>query len=361
MGPTRQAVAARRRGPRLCQQRRLPTGKVSRLGVRAFRLAVYASRRRSPAALQDSLPAAGRLYRMGLDTHRAAMKAVLSAISSQFRRFEESENGFERKSSGGLNRLSVWTSAVSLATMRVSSHSSRQGDGDVIIPPARPSVRLFRCLRFHPGQTVRPPLALTAFGEPPGQGPGAAPSPPGSEPRASMSFRRFYNVLCRRTPRPAAAGLFCHTVKPLMLRFSGGQLVFAIDDTPTNRYGPFIQGAGIHHNPTPGPAGEKFLYGHLCHARLVGPPSPLRRPGPAFAGPALRPCQGCRRLEHRTPRVPLALPHQAGTGGRAGPLAAVLAGPNDQVDLLVVDGGYAKRPFLRAFAGTRPDPVRPAA
>ena len=72
--PTRQAVAARRRGPRLCQQRRLPTGKVSRLDVRAFRLAVYASRRRSPAAVQDSLPAAGRLYRMGLDTHRAAMK-----------------------------------------------------------------------------------------------------------------------------------------------------------------------------------------------------------------------------------------------------------------------------------------------
>ncbi len=28
--------------------------------------------------------------------------SVLSAISSQFRRFEESENGFERKSSGGL-------------------------------------------------------------------------------------------------------------------------------------------------------------------------------------------------------------------------------------------------------------------
>src|SRR5450755_1005991 len=96
---------------------------------------------------------------------------VLSAISSQFRRLEESENGVERKSSGGMNRPSVWTIAVSLATMRVSTHSSRQGDGDVIIPPARLSVRLFRRLRFHPGQTLRPPLALAASGDPPGQGP----------------------------------------------------------------------------------------------------------------------------------------------------------------------------------------------
>ena len=39
--------------------------------------------------------------------------------------------------------------------------------------------------------------------------------------------------------------------------------LFAIDDTPTKRYGPKVQGAGIHHNPTPGPADAKFLYGHL--------------------------------------------------------------------------------------------------
>ena len=24
-----------------------------------------------------------------------------------------------------------------------------------------------------------------------------------------------------------------------------------------------MQGAGIHHNPTPGPAGQQFLYGHV--------------------------------------------------------------------------------------------------
>src|SRR5204862_4458082 len=36
-----------------------------------------------------------------------------------------------------------------------------------------------------------------------------------------------------------------------------GRLLFAIDDTPSKRYGPKVEGAGIHHNPTPGPAGSK--------------------------------------------------------------------------------------------------------
>jgi hypothetical protein len=43
----------------------------------------------------------------------------------------------------------------------------------------------------------------------------------------------------------------------------GERLLFALDDTPTQRYGPQVEGAGIHHNPTPGPADQKFLYGHV--------------------------------------------------------------------------------------------------
>lgn len=43
----------------------------------------------------------------------------------------------------------------------------------------------------------------------------------------------------------------------------GERLVFAIDDTPTERYGPCVEGAGIHHNPTPGPAQQKYVYGHV--------------------------------------------------------------------------------------------------
>ena len=44
---------------------------------------------------------------------------------------------------------------------------------------------------------------------------------------------------------------------------SGDRVMFAVDDSPTKRYGPKVQGAGIHRNPTPGPADQKFLYGHI--------------------------------------------------------------------------------------------------
>src|SRR5205809_1642208 len=40
------------------------------------------------------------------------------------------------------------------------------------------------------------------------------------------------------------------------------RLAVGLDDTPTPRWRPCVQGAGIHRNPTPGPAGEKYVYGH---------------------------------------------------------------------------------------------------
>ena len=62
----------------------------------------------------------------------------------------------------------------------------------------------------------------------------------------------------------------------LLPRLGAGRsrLLFGLDDTPTKRYGPCVQGAGIHHNPTPGPAGQKFVYGHVwvTLARLVRHP-----------------------------------------------------------------------------------------
>jgi hypothetical protein len=41
------------------------------------------------------------------------------------------------------------------------------------------------------------------------------------------------------------------------------RVLVAIDDSPTKRYGPRVQGAGIHHDPTRGPAGHPFCYGHI--------------------------------------------------------------------------------------------------
>jgi len=37
------------------------------------------------------------------------------------------------------------------------------------------------------------------------------------------------------------------------------RLLAVIDDTPTKRYGPKVEGADIHRNPSPGPADQKYL------------------------------------------------------------------------------------------------------
>lgn len=40
------------------------------------------------------------------------------------------------------------------------------------------------------------------------------------------------------------------------------RILLAIDDSPTSRYGKHVEGAGVHHHPTPGPADGEWLYGH---------------------------------------------------------------------------------------------------
>ncbi|MDG3008279.1 transposase [Paludisphaera sp. Pla2] len=50
-------------------------------------------------------------------------------------------------------------------------------------------------------------------------------------------------------------------VAPLVA--ADGRLTLALDDAPTRPYGPHVQGAGIHHNPAPGPAGSPHVYVHV--------------------------------------------------------------------------------------------------
>jgi DDE superfamily endonuclease len=58
-----------------------------------------------------------------------------------------------------------------------------------------------------------------------------------------------------------ARRLLIEVVRPLLK--GAERLTLALDDTPTKRYGPHVQGAGVHHNPTPGPAGSPYVYGHV--------------------------------------------------------------------------------------------------
>jgi len=163
-------------------------------------------------------------------------------------------------------------------------------------------------------------------------------------------FRRYYNVLWAVGRRCAcvAARVFCVVLKPLILRSSGDHLVFAIDDTPTKHYGPCIQGAGVHHNPTPGPAGEKFLYGHVWVTLAWLGKHPLWH---VLALPL-------RALLYIRARDVVALnkeyPEYHWPFRTKLQLAVDLVlwllswlGQTGKAIWLVVDGGYAKRAFLR--------------
>lgn len=89
-------------------------------------------------------------------------------------------------------------------------------------------------------------------------------------------FKRYYYFLGsvgRKTN--SIAGRLLH----LVVKHLGAEdrILLAIDDTPTKRFGPHVEGAGVHHNPTPGPAEQTFVYGHvwvtmslLCHHGLWG-------------------------------------------------------------------------------------------
>jgi hypothetical protein len=89
-------------------------------------------------------------------------------------------------------------------------------------------------------------------------------------------YKRYYYLLgsVGRKATAIAGAVLGILLKRLPSGAPGTPLVLAIDDSPTKRFGPFVEGAGKHHNPTPGPAGSKFLYGHVwvCLARLVRHP-----------------------------------------------------------------------------------------
>ena len=74
---------------------------------------------------------------------------------------------------------------------------------------------------------------------------------------------RFYDCLISvgRTSGKLATALLGLVVQKFVPRL-GGRILLGMDDSPTSRYGRHVEGAGVHHNPTPGPADGAWLYGH---------------------------------------------------------------------------------------------------
>src|SRR5947209_4108911 len=160
-------------------------------------------------------------------------------------------------------------------------------------------------------------------------------------------FRRAYAALwaAGRRAEGLAFRLVRGTLAPLLALAPGEHLLVALDDTPTARYGPCVQGAGVHHNPSPGPAGEPFVYGHVWVTLAWVVRHPLWHP---LALP-LRALLYVRRKD--VPRLAKAYPWEFRTKLQlAAELGAWLAGwlgGAGKALWLVADGAYAKRPFLQ--------------
>jgi hypothetical protein len=157
-------------------------------------------------------------------------------------------------------------------------------------------------------------------------------------------FRRYYYFLgsLGRTARLIAMRLLYLIVRQLG---TGPRILLAIDDTPTKRYGPKVEGAGIHHNPTPGPADQKFLYGHVwvVMAWVVRHPCWGTIALPLCAELYVRACEvvGLPRWYRWKFRTKL---EQAAT------LVQWAASYLKHLGItlwVVTDGAYAKRPFLQ--------------
>ena len=128
------------------------------------------------------------------------------------------------------------------------------------------------------------------------------------------------------------------------------RLLLVIDDSPTKRYGPKVEGADIHRNPTPGPADQRYLYGHIWVTLSLA----LRHP---LWGPLALPLRAMLYVRQKT--IP-SIPGKRGWQFRTKlELAAYLvkwiapllesAGKTLWV---VVDGGYTKEPFLKPVIAT---------
>ena len=121
--------------------------------------------------------------------------------------------------------------------------------------------------------------------------------------------------------------------------------LWVLDDSPTKRYGPEVQGAGIHRNPTPGPAGARFLYGHSWvtlgriarHDRCGAIGLPLL--GRLYIrNKDIAELPDGIEWEFRTePQIAAGLIAWAGS----------LVGEPAERPWVVVDGGYANREFLK--------------
>jgi DDE superfamily endonuclease len=128
----------------------------------------------------------------------------------------------------------------------------------------------------------------------------------------------------------------------------GGRITLAIDDTPEKRYGRHVEGAGVHHDPTPGPAGGEFCYGHnwVSLAWLA------KHPQWGVIALSLRSLLYVRQVD--VPQLDakrgwaFATKHQLAAQLVSWFVALLRSWKLERLVWIVADGAYAARPFLDA-------------
>ena len=158
---------------------------------------------------------------------------------------------------------------------------------------------------------------------------------------------RFYNCLISvgRTSEKLATAVLGQVVQ----KFAAGidRITVGMDDSPTARFGRHVEGAGVHHNPTPGPADGEWLYGHNWVALAWLATHPLWG---VIALP-LRSLLYVREVD--VPKLAekydweFRTKHQLGVELLTWFMQSLRALGVEAKVWLAVDGGYAERPFLK--------------
>jgi hypothetical protein len=160
----------------------------------------------------------------------------------------------------------------------------------------------------------------------------------------SPDFQDYYYFLAAlgRKTESVATQLLILVLRTLPLP---DRILAVIDDTPTKRYGPHVEGAGIHHNPTPGPADQKYLYGHIWVTLSLA----VRHP---CFGPLALPLRAMLYVRQKTmAKIPTWRDWTFATklvlAARLIEWIAPIVKKAGKTLWIVVDGGYVKKPFLR--------------
>lgn len=156
-----------------------------------------------------------------------------------------------------------------------------------------------------------------------------------------QDYYYFLAALGRKT-KSVASQLLLLVLQALPLP---DRLLAVIDDTPTKRYGPHVEGAGIHHNPTPGPADQKYLYGHIFVTLSLTVRHPHFR---ALALPLRAMLYVRRKTMTKIPKWrDWTFATKLVLAARLVEWIAPIVKKAGKTLWIVVDGGYVKKPFLQ--------------